>query len=64
MCESTVFVRRGGTEELLAQDVAKVVPEGEEVRVMTLLGDEHRVKGAIVDIDLMAHKIILEAAEG
>ena len=60
MCESTVFVKRGETEEKLAEDVARVVPEGDEVRVVTLLGDEYRVRGTIRDIDLMAHKITLE----
>lgn len=61
MCESTVFVKRGDNEELLAEDVARVVPEGGEIRVTTLLGDEHRVKGTIREIDLMAHKITLDA---
>ena len=61
MCESTVFLRRGETEEKLAEEVAKVIPDGDEVRVITLLGDEQRVRAVIRDIDLMAHRITLEA---
>lgn len=60
MCESNVYVRRGDKEELLAEDVARVLPEGEEVRVVTLLGDEHRVRGTIRLVDLMAHKITID----
>ena len=60
MCESTVFVKRGDNEEMLAEDVARVTPDGDEVRVVTLLGDVHQVKATIAEIDLMAHKITLE----
>lgn len=60
MCESSVFLRNDSGDELLVEDVARVVPEGETVRVMTLLGDETKVDGAIVEIDLMAHRIVLK----
>jgi len=60
MCESTVFVRNKGNDTLLAEDVARVVPEDGKVRVVTLLGEEHQVTGRIVEIDLMAHRIVLE----
>jgi len=61
MCESSVFVRRRGSDEdeLVSEDVARVVPDGDEIRVMTLLGDETRVAAEIVEIDLMAHRIVL-----
>ena len=60
MCESSVFIKRGDDEELLAEDVARVVPEGDEIRVLSLLGDEVRAKAEIVEIDLMAHRIVLK----
>jgi predicted RNA-binding protein len=60
MCESSVFVRREAGDELLAEDVARVIPEGETVRVYSLLGDEWKVDGDIVEIDLMAHRIIVK----
>ncbi len=60
MCESSVFVRKEAGDELLAEDVAKVIPEGEIVRVYSLLGDEWKVTGDIVEIDLMAHRIVLK----
>lgn len=66
MCESSVFVRRGGSEEeeLLSEDVARVTPEGEQIKVVTLLGDVARVTGEIVEIDLMAHRIVLRETSG
>ena len=60
MCESSVFIRRNGGEELLAEDVARVVPEGDQIRVITLLGEEHRVAADLVEIDLMSHRILLQ----
>ena len=60
MCESSVFVRRGDKDELIAEDVARVIPTKETVRVMTLFGEETAVTGEILEIDLMAHKIVLK----
>ena len=60
MCESSVFVRRGQKDELLAESVARIIPDKDVVRVMTLFGEESRVEGKILEIDLMAHKILLE----
>jgi predicted RNA-binding protein len=61
MCESSVFVKRSGSdnEELLTEDVARVVPEGDQIKVVTLLGDVSKVTGEIEEIDLMAHRIVL-----
>jgi predicted RNA-binding protein len=63
MCESSVFVRRGDKDELLAEDVARVIPDDEKVRVMTLFGEETQVEGKILEIDLMAHRIVLKERE-
>jgi len=60
MCESSVFVRRGEKDNLLAEDVARVIPDKDIVRVMTLFGEETKVTGEILEIDLMAHKIVLK----
>jgi predicted RNA-binding protein len=60
MCESNVFVRHDSGDELVAENVARVIPEGETVRVMTLLGDETKVEGDIAEIDLMAHRIVVK----
>ena len=61
MCESSVFVRsESGDDKLLADDVARIVPEGELIRIWSVLGEETWVKGAIVEIDLMGHKIVVQ----
>jgi predicted RNA-binding protein len=60
MCESSVFIERNGQQELLAEDVARVIPLGEQFRVITLLGEEHKVTADLVDIDLMSHRILLK----
>jgi len=60
MCESSVFIRRQGNDELLAEDVARVVPVEGGYRVITLLGEEQQVSADLIDIDLLAHRIVLE----
>lgn len=61
MCESSVFVRRqAGDDKLLADDVARIVPEGELIRIWSVLGEETWIKGSIIDIDLMGHRIVVE----
>lgn len=61
MCESSVFIRREGDDQLLAEDVARVVPVDDGFRVITLLGEEHHVSADLLDIDLLAHRIVLQA---
>lgn len=59
MCESSVYVKRDDTEELVMENVASITPlEDGKYLLRGLLGDSCEVKGEIVDINLMAHKII------
>jgi len=59
MCESSVYIRENDKDTLLVEDVARVVPDGDELRVLTLLGEETRVKGDLIELDLMSHKIVI-----
>lgn len=64
MCESSVFVRRQrGDDKLLADDVARIVPEDELIRIWSVLGEETWVKGTIVEIDLMGHRIVVRESD-
>ena len=59
MCQSTAFVLSNGKEEVVMRDVALVEPREREVRLVDLFGEEKLVKGKIIRINLMEHKIII-----
>ena len=59
MCESNAFLKKGDSEELLLENVSYLKPEEGNIRLTSLLGEEKTLKGEIVEIDLMAHKIVL-----
>ena len=62
MCESNVYVTENGTETLVMENVAAITPKDEATFLLKgLLGEQKEVKGVIVDINLMGHKITLKA---
>ncbi len=62
MCESNVYLKNNGTEELIMENVAAISPlEDDKFLLKGLLGDSLEIKGKIEDINLMAHKIVIAA---
>lgn len=58
MCESKVLL--SGSDETLMEDVVRIVVEGEKIKMWDILGDYREVKGRIVEMDLVGHKIVVE----
>ncbi len=42
------------------EDVIRIVVEGEKIKMWDILGDYREVKGKVVEMDLVGHKIVLE----
>ncbi|MFH2093883.1 MAG: CooT family nickel-binding protein [Pseudomonadota bacterium] len=62
MCESNVYLKKNGIEELVMENVAAVTPAGDNLFLLKgLLGERLEVKAIIEDINLMGHKITLRA---
>ena len=59
MCQSTAYLKRDDAEEKLLEDVAFIKPEGDTIVLVSLLGDRREVQGSIVEIDLMAHRVLI-----
>jgi predicted RNA-binding protein len=53
----------GGKEVPLLDDVALVFPEGSNLRMTNLFGEERVLSGRIKRIDLLNHRILIEANE-
>lgn len=61
MCQTSAYVMRDGQEELVLQDVISVTPEQGAIRMVNLFGEEKTVPGRIWQIDLLAHRIIIQS---
>jgi len=60
MCESTAYVKKGKTESVYLKDVVKIVPRADgKLQVENIMGEQKTFSGVILEIDFMAHKIVL-----
>ena len=61
MCESRVLIERNGKPkpELLMEDVVRVEVEGDDIKVMGILGETCHVRGSIKEINLLKNTILI-----
>jgi predicted RNA-binding protein len=61
MCESNVYINRGGQEELLMESVDRIIPaEDGSIFMESIFGERKVVKARIREMELVHHRIILE----
>ncbi len=61
MCQSNAYFIDGNNEELILEDVAKVLFENDNtILLISLFGEEKKVKGELKKVDLLNHKIFIE----
>lgn len=61
MCQTAVYLVHEGKEELVLQDVVSITPEGATLKLVNLFGEEKVVEGRIRQIDLLSHRITIQA---
>jgi len=59
MCEAAAFILKDGKEELLLQDVDLIEPDGENLRLVSIFGEQKIIKASIQSLNLVNHKVIL-----
>jgi len=59
MCEAAAYILKNGQEELLLQDVDLIEPDGENLRLVSIFGEQKVVKASIKSLNLVNHKVIL-----
>ncbi|MCX8172892.1 MAG: CooT family nickel-binding protein [Archaeoglobaceae archaeon] len=57
MCESKVFSSGG---ELIMEDVVRIRVEKDFVKFWDILGSYREIRGRILEIDLLTHKLVVE----
>lgn len=60
MCEASAYVKNKDSEELLLESVDKITPEGDMLVLENIFGQRKMIKGKIVEMALVEHKIIIE----
>lgn len=59
VCESNVFLKKNESEEILLEDVEILRPEGDEIYLANIHGEEKRLKARLVLVNFSEHKAIL-----
>ena len=59
MCEAAAYVLKNGREELVLQDVDLIEPDGENLRLVSIFGEQKIIKASIHSLNLVDHKVIL-----
>ncbi|MCA1989809.1 MAG: CooT family nickel-binding protein [Desulfarculus sp.] len=62
MCEATVYVAKAdGGQEVLLEDVDLVeFEDGDQVRLVSIFGDQLSLRARVRSMSLAAHRILLE----
>jgi predicted RNA-binding protein len=61
MCEATAYLVSSGKEKEIMKDVAIVEVQGKRLTFRDILGNEKKLQAKIKKIDLIQHKVAVEA---
>ena len=61
MCEATAYLLKNGQEELILKDVDVIEPDGDQVRIVNIFGEQKVLKAEIHSLNLINHKVLLVA---
>ena len=60
MCEANAYLVKDGKEELVLEDLMVLRPEGGEIYLQNIFGEQKRIKARIKELNLIDHRILLE----
>lgn len=61
MCEATAYILKNGREELFLSQVDIIDTEGDDLRLVSIFGEQKIIRADIHRLNLVNHKIILKA---
>ena len=59
MCEAAAYLLKNGQEELILKDVDVIEPDGDQVRIVNIFGEQKVLKAEIHSLNLINHKVLL-----
>lgn len=60
MCESNVYILKNGREELVLESVDVLENQEGQITLVSMFGEEEKIKARVKNLSLVDHKIILE----
>jgi len=63
MCEANVYLINKDIEELLLEQVDKIIPNNGEIYLENIFGERKTVAARIKELHLVDHRVILERIE-
>lgn len=61
MCESNVYIKIDGGEELLARDIVSLTPKEDKFILIDIIGNRYEVENVAIEyIDFVSHKVVLK----
>ncbi len=63
MCEANAYLLEDSGEKLIMKAVDTVEPEGDGLLLVNIFGEQKVLKARIVSLELVDHKIFLEATD-
>jgi predicted RNA-binding protein len=60
MCEAAAYLLKDGEEELLMESVDQLESEANQIKIISIFGEQKKVKAKIKALSLVDHKIVLE----
>ncbi len=60
MCEANVYYREGDELKKLMESAFIITKENDKIYLQNIFGDQEVVKGKLVEMDLIQHKVIIE----
>ena len=60
MCEANAYLLKEGKEELILEDLVLLRPEGTELYLQNIFGEQKRIKAHIKELNLVDHRVVLE----
>jgi predicted RNA-binding protein len=63
MCESSAILIKDGNEDVLLDSVDSFKCDGEVIEFQNIFGEEKKIRGSIISISLIDHKIFIESLD-
>lgn len=60
MCEANAYLVRNGQEEMILEAVDVLENQGDEIRMVSIFGEQKVLKAKVRSMSLVNHKILLE----
>ncbi|MBW1764815.1 MAG: CooT family nickel-binding protein [Deltaproteobacteria bacterium] len=60
MCEASAYILKNGQEEMFLESIDRIESSHDRIKLVSIFGEEKRVKAKVKTISLIDHKILLE----